>query len=62
MDENPKNRKKCPKCMMGIEKDGGCNNVTCQHCKMSICWVCLMFEDNFSAIYTHMDSKKHWAP
>ncbi|VDO97102.1 unnamed protein product [Soboliphyme baturini] len=37
------NTKECPKCHVTIEKDGGCNHMTCKNqcCKMEFCWVCL---------------------
>lgn len=37
------NTKECPKCHVTIEKDGGCNHMTCksQTCKWEFCWVCL---------------------
>uniref|UniRef100_F1KT18 RBR-type E3 ubiquitin transferase n=1 Tax=Ascaris suum TaxID=6253 RepID=F1KT18_ASCSU len=37
------NTKECPRCRATIEKDGGCNHVTCKNaaCKMEFCWVCL---------------------
>ncbi|KAH8366951.1 hypothetical protein KR200_006203 [Drosophila serrata] len=37
------NTKKCPKCSVAIEKDGGCNHMVCknQNCKNKFCWVWL---------------------
>ncbi|KAI5695730.1 hypothetical protein M8J76_005747 [Diaphorina citri] len=37
------NTKECPKCLVTIEKDGGCNHMVCknQSCKAEFCWVCL---------------------
>ena len=26
---------------MGIEKNKGCNHMTCYKCKAHICWICL---------------------
>lgn len=36
------NTKACPKCQTSIEKDGGCNHMTCKNtsCKHEFCWVC----------------------
>lgn len=35
--------KKCPKCMISIEKNGGCNHIRCMSrtCNHEFCWVCL---------------------
>ena len=37
------NTKDCPKCNNPIEKNGGCNHMTCrkQSCGHSFCWICL---------------------
>ena len=33
--------KDCPKCSRAIEKNGGCNHMTCRVCKHEFCWICL---------------------
>ncbi|KAK4892301.1 hypothetical protein LTR27_009135 [Elasticomyces elasticus] len=35
------NTKECPKCHSTIEKNGGCNHMTCRKCKNEFCWVCM---------------------
>ncbi|KAI3653295.1 hypothetical protein MP228_001242 [Amoeboaphelidium protococcarum] len=35
------NTKECPKCHATIEKNGGCNHMTCKTCKYEYCWVCM---------------------
>lgn len=35
------NTQSCPKCMSQIEKNGGCNHMTCRKCKYEFCWICL---------------------
>lgn len=35
------NTKSCPRCVSRIEKNQGCNHMTCQRCKGEFCWICM---------------------
>jgi hypothetical protein len=32
--------KKCPSCHVKIQKNGGCNHMTCKKCCHEFCWIC----------------------
>ena len=51
--EGSENVKKCPRCKILIEKNGGCNHMICPGCGAHICWRC-MEEFAQDCIYTHM--------
>jgi len=34
------NTQDCPNCRSAIEKNGGCNHMTCMKCKHEFCWIC----------------------
>ena len=35
------NTKDCPKCQSTIEKNGGCNHMSCSKCAYEFCWICM---------------------
>eukprot|EP01117_Protostelium_nocturnum_P019066 TRINITY_DN814_c0_g1_i1.p1 TRINITY_DN814_c0_g1~~TRINITY_DN814_c0_g1_i1.p1 ORF type:complete len:619 (-),score=209.61 TRINITY_DN814_c0_g1_i1:131-1897(-) len=35
------NTKECPKCDTPVEKNGGCNHMTCRQCFYEWCWICV---------------------
>ncbi|KAG0370456.1 hypothetical protein BGZ54_006232 [Gamsiella multidivaricata] len=45
--------KECGKCQSTIEKNGGCNHMTCRKCQYEFCWVCMgPWEEHGSNWYT----------
>ncbi|KAG9196208.1 hypothetical protein G6011_01329 [Alternaria panax] len=38
--------KPCPSCGVNIQKNGGCDHITCGKCHHNFCWLCLVGYDN----------------
>ena len=45
----------CPKCNTDIEKNGGCQHMTCQKCSIHICWTCMATFPTGAATYDHLN-------
>ena len=52
---DPDNRKMCPECHVGIEKNGGCANVLCTGCMRSLCWKCMQIFKTSNECYAHIN-------
>ena len=46
--------KHCPHCGVPIEREAGCNHMTCARCKTHICWACLETFPTSQEVYDHM--------
>ncbi|GFU33438.1 ATP-dependent RNA helicase DEAH12, chloroplastic [Nephila pilipes] len=53
IEEDSKGRKMCPNCSSPIEKNGGCNHMTCWKCKSHMCWLCLQIFPTADSVYDH---------
>jgi len=46
------NTKDCPRCHVAVEKNGGCNHMTCRQCTYEWCWLCLKLWKGHSDYYS----------
>ena len=50
--------KPCPRCGIDVEKNGGCNHMSCPKCKDHWCWSCGKGGFDGHSIYDHMSNCK----
>ena len=54
--EDPNNRCECPKCGVGIEKNGGCMHMECTACRIHFCWYCKAQFESSGLCYGHLSA------
>jgi len=54
VNENANNRCVCPKCGVGIEKNGGCMHMECKACQVHFCWHCKATFETSGECYGHL--------
>jgi len=54
VSEDPNNRCECPKCGVGIEKNGGCMHMECTACRIHFCWRCKEQFKSSNQCYDHL--------
>eukprot|EP01097_Dermamoeba_algensis_P003854 TRINITY_DN2611_c0_g1_i4.p1 TRINITY_DN2611_c0_g1~~TRINITY_DN2611_c0_g1_i4.p1 ORF type:complete len:459 (-),score=77.23 TRINITY_DN2611_c0_g1_i4:105-1481(-) len=52
------NTKDCPKCNTAIEKNGGCQHMTCRKCSHEFCWICFGKWAGHTACNRYEEDKK----
>ena len=55
--------KNCPNCSVAINKNGGCNHMSCNQCKHEFCWICMKDwykHDTFRGCNTYRDKHEKW--
>lgn len=52
------NSKKCPHCGISIEKQDGCNKMTCWRCGTYFCWVCMVALKAYGNPYQHFSDPR----
>jgi len=57
--------KPCPNCKGFIEKNRGCNHMTCKNCKHQFCWLCMSkyVSGHYSSpSFPDCNGKQYWSP
>jgi hypothetical protein len=57
--------KTCPNCNEGIQKNDGCNHMTCRKCTIHFCWVCAYTFGRLAVVYEGNERwedrmRRHW--
>ncbi|XP_067306261.1 E3 ubiquitin-protein ligase RNF14-like [Pseudorasbora parva] len=52
------NSKRCPSCGSNIQKEMGCNKMTCFSCQKYFCWICLAVLDNNDPYSHYIDNNQ----
>jgi E3 ubiquitin-protein ligase RNF144 len=49
-----KTYQRCARCKIFVEKNEGCDHITCRHCQNHFCYICGFSAANGGAVHTHL--------